>query len=135
MRKDAKITIARRFRKTMNKPEVWLWGGLKSQHATGPVFRRQHAIGPYILDFYCVKAKLAIEVDGETHTRDHQRVKDEARDTYLATLGIATHRVIARDLLMYPDETITGVIDLTLARMADLGVPLPSSPAAMPPSP
>ena len=135
MRKDAKITIARRFRKAMTKPEVWLWGGLKSQHAAGPVFRRQHAIGPYILDFYCVKAKLAIEVDGETHTHDEQQAKDAARDAHIAELGIATHRVIARDLLMFPDETITGVIEVTLARMAELDVPLPSSPPATPPSP
>jgi len=135
MRKDAKITTARRFRKAMTKPEVWLWGGLKSQHGAGPVFRRQHAIGPYILDFYCVKAKLAVEVDGETHTRDQQRLKDEVRDAYLAELGIATYRVIACDLLMFPDETITAVIDLTLERMAELGVPLPSSPSATPPSP
>ena len=67
MRTDAKITQAKRLRKTMTKPEIWLWGGLKSQHKNGPVFRRQHAIGPYILDFYCVKAKLAVEVDGITH--------------------------------------------------------------------
>jgi len=68
MRKNAKIPMARHLRKQMTKPEIWLWGGLKSQHKTGPVFRRQHAIGPYILDFYCVKAKLAVEVDGEHHT-------------------------------------------------------------------
>ena len=135
MRKDAKIITARRFRKAMTKPEVWLWAGMKSQHPTGPVFRRQHAIGPYILDFYCVKAKLAIEVDGEFHTDDKQRAKDEVRDAYLADLGIATHRVIARDLLVNPDETILGVIDLTIARLAELGIPLPSSPPAMPPSP
>jgi very-short-patch-repair endonuclease len=135
MRKDAKITTARRFRKAMTKPEVWLWSGLKSQHEGGPVFRRQHAIGPYILDFYCVKAKLAIEVDGEVHALDARRAKDSIRDAYLAELGIATHRVIARDLLMFPNETITGVIDVTLARMVELGVPLPSSPLAMPPSP
>jgi very-short-patch-repair endonuclease len=135
MRKNAKIKAARRLRKTMTKPEIWLWGGLKSQHKSGPVFRRQHAIGPYILDFYCVKAKLAIEIDGELHTRDRQREKDEIRDAYLAAIGIMTHRVIARDLLMSPDETITGIIDVTAARMAELGIPLPSLPLAMPPSP
>jgi very-short-patch-repair endonuclease len=135
MRKDAKIKTARRLRKTMTKPEIWLWGGLKSQHATGPVFRRQHAIGPYILDFYCVKAKLAIEVDGEVHTHQPQRLRDVVRDAQFAEMGIITHRVIARDLLMSPDETIAGIIDVTLARMAELRVPLPSSPPAMPPSP
>ena len=133
MRTEAKISTVRRLRKQMTKPEVWLWGGLKSQHKTGPVFRRQHAIGPYILDFYCVKAKLAIEVDGEVHTRDEQRFKDQVRDTYLATLGIETHRIVARDLLMNPDETIAGVIEVTLERMAQINIPLP--PAAQAPSP
>ncbi len=133
MRTDAKITQAKRLRKTMTKPEVWLWTGLKSQHKTGPIFRRQHAVGSYILDFYCVKAKLAIEVDGEHHTRDSQRKHDAARDAHLLSLGIVTHRVIARDLLMSPDETIDGVIELTLARMMELGIPLPS--ASPPPSP
>jgi very-short-patch-repair endonuclease len=136
MRQDAKIKAARRLRKSMTKPEIWLWGGLKSQHKTGPVFRRQHAIGPYILDFYCVKAKLAIEVDGETHTREPQRLRDAERDAYFAEMGIMTHRVAARNLLVAPDETITGIIDLTLVRMAELGIPLPSPrQGAAPPSP
>jgi very-short-patch-repair endonuclease len=136
MRLYAKIKAARRLRKVMTKPEVWLWAGLKSQHNAGPVFRRQHAIGPYILDFYCVKAKLAIEVDGETHTRDARRQRDAERDAYFAEMGVMTHRVTARDLLMAPDETITGIIDLTLARMAELGIPLPSPrQGAAPPSP
>ncbi|MBW8881708.1 MAG: DUF559 domain-containing protein [Asticcacaulis sp.] len=113
----------------MTKPELWLWSGLKSQHENGLVFRRQHPVGPYILDFYSVKAKFAIEVDGEHHTRDEQIIRDQIRDVYLAGLGIAVHRVIARDLLMEPEETITGVINVTLERLAALGLPLPSGPA------
>ncbi len=96
----------------MTKPEIWLWAALKSQHASGLVFRRQHALGPYIPDFYCVKARLAIEVD-----------------------GIRAHRIIARDLLISPDETVTGIIDLTMERMVELGVPLPSIAPLAPPSP
>ncbi len=113
----------------MTKPEIWLWGSLKSQHENGLVFRRQHSVGPYILDFYCVKAKLAIEVDGEHHSRDDQVIRDQIRDAYLAGIGIAVHRVIARDLLMDPDETVTGVINVVLERLAELGLPLPSSDA------
>ncbi|MBW8734668.1 MAG: DUF559 domain-containing protein, partial [Asticcacaulis sp.] len=78
---------------------------------------------------YSVKAKFAIEVDGEHHTRDEQIIRDQIRDVYLAGLGIAVHRVIARDLLMEPEETITGVINVTLERLAALGLPLPSGPA------
>ena len=130
MRDGAKISKARRLRKQMTKPEIWLWGGLKSQHKSGPVFRRQHAIGLYVLDFYCVKARLAIEVDEEIHSRDEQRLKDEVRDAYFASLGIETYRIIVRDLLMSPDDTISGVIDYTLARMARLKVPLPPATQA-----
>ena len=133
MRNGAKISTARKLRQQMTKPEIWLWSGLKSQHKTGPVFRRQHAVGPYILDFYCVKARLAIEVDGAMHTRDDQSRKDAIRDAYLADRGIKTLRVIARDLLMDPDEAIAGVIAFTLARMTGPDIPLPS--ATRPPSP
>jgi very-short-patch-repair endonuclease len=135
MRQGAKIAQARRLRQSMTKPEIWLWDGLRRQHKTGPVFRRQHAIGPYILDFYCVKARLAVEVDGVHHTYEPQRARDMAKDAFMADLGIVTHRVMARDLLMAPDETITGVIDLAIQRLAELGIPLPSFAAQTPPSP
>ena len=129
MRKGVKISQARRLRKTMTKPEVWLWGSLKGQHESGLVFRRQHPVGPYILDFYCVKAKLAIEVDGEVHTREAQAAKDKVRDAYLLEQGIATYRIIASDLLQSPADAIDGVIGRTLERLAELGLPLPSSSA------
>ncbi len=129
MRKGAKISQARRLRKAMTKPEIWLWGGLRNQHENGLVFPRQHPVGPYILDFYCVKAKLAIEVDGQHHSLDEQILRDQIRDAYLANVGIAVHRVIAGELLMNPEETITGVINVTLERLAELGLPLPSGPA------
>jgi very-short-patch-repair endonuclease len=118
-RKGAKITTARRMRKALTKPELWLWLRLKTRNNNGLVFRSQHPLGPYILDFYCAKAKLCVEVDGEIHTHDHQRKHDEVRDAWLSTQGIYVHRVIARDLLANPDETAQGIFELALERLAD----------------
>ena len=46
--------------------EAVLWNHLKNSQ-TGEKFRRQHSVGPYILDFYCPRIKLAIELDGSNH--------------------------------------------------------------------
>jgi len=51
----------------MTLPEVVLWQHLRGRHFSGPRFRRQHPAGPYVLDFYCPAAKLAVEIDGYVH--------------------------------------------------------------------
>lgn len=135
IRKDAKIKTARRLRKALTKPELWLWLRLRGRETGGPIFRNQHPIGPYVLDFYCAQAKLCIEVDGETHTHDASRIKDAERDLWLAAQGICTHRIIARDLLADPDETALGVWELAAERMADLGKTPPTTASGGPPSP
>jgi very-short-patch-repair endonuclease len=58
---------ARALRRKMSLPEVVLWQALRRGQVAGLRFRRQHPIGPYILDFYCLSARLAIEVDGFAH--------------------------------------------------------------------
>jgi len=60
---ERKIALARKLRKEMTEPERLLWARLKSRE-NGLVFKRQQAIGPYVLDFFCHKAQLAVEVDG-----------------------------------------------------------------------
>src|SRR5260370_33825496 len=55
---------ARQLRQQMSLPEVVLWQALRKARFAGLRIRRQHPIGPYILDFYCPAARLAIEVDG-----------------------------------------------------------------------
>jgi very-short-patch-repair endonuclease len=58
---------ARRLRQDMSLPEVLLWARLRHRQPGVPRCRRQHPIGPYVLDFYFSEAKLAIEVDGYSH--------------------------------------------------------------------
>ena len=57
---------AKRLRKEMTPPEIGLWLALRKNEAKLH-FRKQHAVHDYVLDFYCARAKLAIEVDGEAH--------------------------------------------------------------------
>ena len=135
IRKGAKIKTARRMRKALTKPELWLWLRLKGRTEGGSVFRNQHPLGSYILDFYCPKAKLCVEVDGVDHTLDAQRAHDEIRDRWLKDQGIHTHRIIARDLLADPDETADGIIRLALERAAQLVKAPPTIASDGPPSP
>ena len=64
MRKTAKIAVAKRLRTVMTKPEVWLWTRLRTRADDRVVFRRQHPVGRFVLDFYCAPARLAVEADG-----------------------------------------------------------------------
>jgi very-short-patch-repair endonuclease len=103
------ITRARAERRSGNLPEVILWRALKA-HPGGYKFRRQHPIGPYILDFVCLAARLAIEVDGEVHSRGDQPVRDARRDCTLAERGFHTMRIAARDVLGHLDMVLAGIV-------------------------
>jgi very-short-patch-repair endonuclease len=120
MRKNAKLGAARRFRKNLTEPELYLWLRLRDRSDDNPVFRNQHPIGPYILDFYCPQAKLCVEVDGEFHGRDDRIARDAIRDAYLAEMGICTYRIFAGDVVDDADEAANGVILIALERIAEL---------------
>ncbi|MDB5429284.1 MAG: hypothetical protein JWP35_400 [Caulobacter sp.] len=93
----------------MNLPEVKLWLCLKGRQLDGFQFRKQHPIGPYILDFYCSRARLAVEVDGASHENDGRIVHDERRDRWLAAQGIHTHRVSARAVMDGPEYVVEAI--------------------------
>ena len=69
---------ARELRRAMTPAEKKLWQHIRDNQL-GVQFRRQHAVGPYIVDFFCAKSKLVIEVDGDTHAEqmdyDAERTK------------------------------------------------------------
>jgi len=67
----------------MTLPEVILWTALRGGGPNHPAFRRQHPIGPYVLDFYCAKARLCVEVDGGSHSMGDQPRRDARRDAFL----------------------------------------------------
>ncbi len=99
---------ARRLRREMSLPEVILWRLLRGKQLAGLRFRRQHPIGPYILDFYCADASLCVEVDGYSHDNSAAAAHDEARTDWLEQQGIRVHRVLASDVL--DPEALEAVI-------------------------
>jgi very-short-patch-repair endonuclease len=96
---------ARKLRRELTKPERLLWWALKGDKS-GFHFRRQHAAGPYVLDFYCDRARLCVEVDVSSH--ELTSASDATRDRYLEGWGILTLRVPAREVL----TNLPGVVDL-----------------------
>ena len=86
------------LRREMTLPEILLWQQLRGRR-DGVHWRKQHPAGPYDLDFYCDRAKLCVEVDGEAHDRGDRPVKDVRRDAWLATHDILTLRIPAAEVL------------------------------------
>ena len=99
---------ARQLRRQMSLPEVVLWQALRKARFAGLRVRRQHPIGPYILDFYCPAARLAIEVDGFAHDNAVAATHDARRDAWLAQRGVRVMRINAAEVLR--DDKLGGVL-------------------------
>ncbi|WP_294099475.1 DUF559 domain-containing protein [Sphingomonas sp.] len=123
--KRPEVSTARKLRRGMSLPEVLLWQRLRGAQ-TGLKFRRQHPVGPYVADFYCVSARLVVEVDGEVHAGRTE--KDRERDRFLQENGYEVLRVNAADVLKNVDAAAEAIASLA-AR------PLHHRPAAGGPPP
>jgi very-short-patch-repair endonuclease len=86
--------------------EVKLWRYLRADQLEGFSFRRQHAIGPFITDFCCIKAKLIIEVDGGQHLE--QEEYDMQRTAFLESQGYRVLRFWNNDVM----KNIEGVVSM-----------------------
>ena len=100
---------ARELRGRMSLPEVLLWVALRKRQAGGLRFRRQHPLGPYILDFYCDAARLAVEIDGDGHLHGDQPGHDKRRDDWILAQGISTLRFAAREVLANPEDVVATI--------------------------
>ena len=90
----------------MPEPEKRIWARLRSRQVNGYKFRRQYSIGNFIVDFYCPEAKLAVEIDGDSHFDNEQRLYDIARQRYIEAKGIHFLRFTNKDIT----ENIEGVL-------------------------
>ena len=84
--------IAEVLRKNMTPAEVELWEALKGNKLNGAKFRRQHPISQFIVDFYCHKYRLVIELDGSVHDLEDQKERDVGREAMLKDLGLKVIR-------------------------------------------
>lgn len=83
----------RNLRNNSTSAEATLWNLLKESQLDGFKFRRQHSIGEYILDFYCPKKKLAVELDGHHHKEEGQAAHDAKRTGFINSKGITVIRI------------------------------------------
>jgi very-short-patch-repair endonuclease len=91
----------------MTEAEKLLWSKLKFKQAKGLQFYRQKVIGNHIIDFYCAKANLVIEVDGGQHYTDSSKKSDEIGDRCLNGAGLRVLRFSDFDVL----RNIDGVME------------------------
>jgi len=82
----------RALRNHLTPAEATLWRALQRSQLAGRKFRRQHSVGPYVLDFYCPSEKLAVELDGAPHFTEAGYAYDTARTAYLLEQGIRVIR-------------------------------------------
>jgi len=120
---------ARALRKKMSPIEQRLWHALRGAQL-GVSFRRQHPIGPYVLDFYCASAGLAVELDGDEHTNRIHR--DAVRTRFLNRRNIHVIRFANRDVW----NNLDGVKEIIALELVRLGAgPPPGLAGAKPTSP
>ena len=100
------------LRNNLTPAEARLWTLLKGKQLLGRKFRRQHSIDHMIVDFYCPKEKLVIELDGEVHNNPITERKDELRDHKLNKYGIKVLRFENKMVFEQPDIVINAILDL-----------------------
>jgi very-short-patch-repair endonuclease len=93
----------------MSLPEVLMWRMLR-QRPGGHKFRRQHPVGPYVADFACMSARIAIEIDGAAHDFGDRPARDERRDAFFKTRGFDVLRLPARYVLKDLEGAVATIV-------------------------
>ena len=110
---------ARALRRTSTFAERALWKMLRSRALGFAKFRRQHPLGPFVVDFFCVEAALVIEADGAPHFPRPPR--DVARDRWLSLVGCAVLGFPNRQILEDPDSVLERIRKRLLALLFPSG--------------
>ena len=97
---------AQRLRLDATDAERLLWQRLRSRQIVGAKFRRQATVGPYIVDFLCIEAKLAVEADGGQHAPE----RDAARTAWLESRGLRVIRFWNHDILQNIDGALQAIM-------------------------
>ena len=87
---------ARRLRRDQTPSEARLWEALRGSRLDGWKWRRQAPVGPYIVDFLCLEAAIAVELDGGIHAEQADR--DARRDAHLRARGLRVLRFWNREV-------------------------------------
>jgi very-short-patch-repair endonuclease len=112
------VATSKVLRRDLTAAEAILWDSLRGRKLVGLKFRRQHAVGNFILDFYCSEHNLVIEVDGDIHNK--QKEHNAARTQILETYGYKVIRFRNEEIVNNLDCALQEIVAVTKA-------PLPKS--------
>jgi very-short-patch-repair endonuclease len=104
------VKFARQMRSAQTDAEIRMWSLLRSRQLSGYKFRRQHPVEDYILDFYCVQHRVAIELDGGQHDDPKALKYDQERTNRLNDLGITVLRFWDNDVLKSLDSVADEIL-------------------------
>ncbi|MBN9519394.1 DUF559 domain-containing protein [bacterium] len=116
-RRTATPRRARELRRALTPTEVILWDKLRDRQLGGYKFRRQQPLGPFYADFYCAEAKLAVELDGDTHVG--REAADAARTAFFASEGVVVIRFWNPEVYDNLDGVLAAVHAACAERAAD----------------
>jgi very-short-patch-repair endonuclease len=115
---------ARNLRRSQTNAERKLWLLLRDRRLAGFKFRRQHPVGPFIVDFCCTEAKVIVELDGGHHALTHDR--DAARGGYLAGQGYRVLRFWNNEVLGNTSGVLERIVEaFTCGQRRPSPCPLP----------
>ena len=103
------LNRARQLRKSWTDAELRLWQSLRNRNVEQHKFRRQHPIGPYVVDLICLEQRLIIEVDGGQHADRIEQ--DMKRTAYLEAQGFRVLRFWDNDVLLQTDAVMQVIFD------------------------
>jgi very-short-patch-repair endonuclease len=98
---------ARALRRHGTDAERSFWERVRAHRFEGTKWRRQHPIGPFIVDFYCREWRIVVELDGTSH--DEMCVRDEQRDAFITATGVRVVRVSNDDWFADPDAVLDAI--------------------------
>ncbi len=117
--------LSRRLRHDMTDAEQQLWKHLRRRQIHNVQFNRQKPLLNYIVDFYCAKARLIIELDGSQHYESENQKQDIARDQALAELGLHTLRFDNQQILTETDSVVGVIYEVVGKRLIPPNPPFP----------
>jgi very-short-patch-repair endonuclease len=118
-RSEAQIAKARELRRHETESEKVAWRLLRTLRFKGFKFRRQHAVGQYIVDFCCAQWRLIVELDGSVHAQPSQTRRDASRDAELKRVRYTVTR--------FPNGIVLEAPELFLEKVLDVAWSLPNA--------
>jgi len=112
-RSNLKLT-SQKLRNEMTAAESVLWSRLRKKQLAGMTFHRQKPLLGYVVDFYCAKVSLVVELDGQQHFEKEQRLYDEQRSRELQSLGIRVVRFSNRQVMEELEQVVEQIYRMLL---------------------